>query len=104
MDVFVPEIGLDSACVGAVSGEPVASGVPEHMRVDRKLYTSLDAGASDYLMHCAWRKRRLPVGGEYECRGRLLCALQFSQSAQLVPFYWLNGLIAVLDAVYVEPA
>ena len=50
LDVLVAEIALDGAGILPSCGELVAFGVAEHVRVDRKPYAGIEAGAGDQGM------------------------------------------------------
>ena len=84
LNIFVPKIGLQRSGVMAVIRQLVATGMPEHVRMRLKGELGLDPSALNHAREPSRAKRRAALGGERECRFRLLLALKSAQSAQFI--------------------
>src|SRR5262245_4438422 len=74
LDVLVPEVGLQTACIHASVGQLISAGVPEHVRVNPKIKPSSNTQACDHLAKASRRKRRATLRCEDEWRLRVLLA------------------------------
>src|SRR6516225_11092521 len=97
LDVLVPQVSLQGSCVVPFVCQRVATGMPEHVRVELEPKLRLDPCALNHAGEPCRRKGRPALRGEHEGRLGLLLALQPSQSPQFVPKNWMRARGALLD-------
>jgi len=76
LDVAVPKVGLQGACVVAFVGQGKSAGVPEHVRVRLEPELGLSPGSLDHASEAGRRERCPLLRGEHEGGGGLLLALE----------------------------